>query len=79
MHELCVAAQAGRVADAVAINRRVLTLHEKLFVEPNPVPVKWAMAEMGLMPAGIRLPLVPLSAQYHETVRTALRESGVLK
>jgi 4-hydroxy-tetrahydrodipicolinate synthase len=79
MHELCVAAMNGRVAEAVAINNRLLPLHNKLFVEPNPVPVKWAMAEMGLMPAGIRLPLVPLAADYHETVRAALRESGVLQ
>jgi 4-hydroxy-tetrahydrodipicolinate synthase len=79
MHELCVAAMNGKVAEAVAINNRLLPLHNKLFVEPNPVPVKWAMAEMGLMPAGIRLPLVPLAADYHETVRAALRESGVLQ
>jgi len=79
MHELCVAACAGRVADAIAINNRVLPLHDKLFVEPNPVPVKWALAEMKKMPAGIRLPLAPLSAEYHEVVRAALREVGVLQ
>ncbi|MFC5548149.1 4-hydroxy-tetrahydrodipicolinate synthase [Massilia aerilata] len=78
MHELCEAAMAGQVARAVEINKRVLSLHAKLFVEPNPVPVKWALAEMGKMPAGLRLPLAPLSAQYHDTVRAALRESGVL-
>ena len=70
---------SGKVAEAVAINNRMLPLHNKLFVEPNPVPVKWAMAEMGLMPAGIRLPLVPLGADYQDTVRAALRESGVLQ
>lgn len=79
MHELCVAAMSGKVAEAVAINNKLLPLHNKLFVEPNPVPVKWAMTQMGLMPAGIRLPLVPLAAEYHETVRAALRESGVLQ
>ncbi len=79
MHELCVAAMAGKVAEAVEINNKLLPLHNKLFVEPNPVPVKWAMAEMGLIPSGIRLPLVPLGADYHETVRAALRESGVLQ
>jgi 4-hydroxy-tetrahydrodipicolinate synthase len=79
MHELCVAAMSGKVAEAVALNNKMLPLHNKLFVEPNPVPVKWAMAEMGLMPAGIRLPLAPLAAEYHETVRAALRESGVLQ
>ena len=78
MHQLCVAAMAGDVARAVAINNQVIPLHAKLFVEPNPVPVKWAMAEMGLMPAGMRLPLVPLAEEFHDTVRAALREAGVL-
>jgi 4-hydroxy-tetrahydrodipicolinate synthase len=77
MHELCVAAMARDVARAVAINNRVLALHNKLFVEPNPVPVKWALAEMGKMPSGLRLPLAPLSEQFHASVRAALRESGV--
>jgi 4-hydroxy-tetrahydrodipicolinate synthase len=78
MHELCAAAMAGDIARAVEINNRVLDLHAKLFVEPNPVPVKWALAEMGKMPAGLRLPLAPLSAQYHETVRAALAGAGLL-
>jgi 4-hydroxy-tetrahydrodipicolinate synthase len=78
MHELCKAAMAGDIARAVEINNKVFPLHQKLFVEPNPVPVKWALAEMGKMPAGIRLPLVPLAAEYHDTVRGALREAGVL-
>ncbi len=79
MHELCVAAMAGNLAEAVRINNRLLPLHNKLFVEPNPVPVKWAMAEMGLMSHGLRLPLAPLGDEWHETVRAALRESGVLQ
>jgi 4-hydroxy-tetrahydrodipicolinate synthase len=78
MHELCVAAMAGDIAGAVAINNRVLDLHAKLFVEPNPVPVKWALAEMGMMPAGLRSPLAPLSAPFHDTVRGALRDAGLL-
>jgi len=78
MHELCVAAMEGRIADAIAINNKMLPLHNKLFVEPNPVPVKWALTQMGLISSGIRLPLVGLSSEYHETVRGALRESGVL-
>jgi 4-hydroxy-tetrahydrodipicolinate synthase len=78
MHELCVAAMAGDTARAVEINNRVVPLHAKLFVEPNPVPVKWALTEMGRMPAGLRLPLAPLSAAFHDTVRTALLEAGVL-
>jgi 4-hydroxy-tetrahydrodipicolinate synthase len=78
MAEMCKAAMAGDIATAIAINNKVFPLHQKLFVEPNPVPVKWALAEMGMMPAGIRLPLVPLAAEYHETVRGALREAGLI-
>lgn len=79
MHDLCAAAMDGKVTEAVAINNKLLPLHNKLFVEPNPVPVKWALAQMGLIEAGIRLPLVSLGAGYHDTVRAALRESGVLQ
>ncbi len=79
MHELCVAAMEGRIADAIAINDKLIPLHNKLFVEPNPVPVKWALAEMGRMKGGIRLPLVPLGTGAHDIVRNALRESGVLQ
>jgi 4-hydroxy-tetrahydrodipicolinate synthase len=78
MAEMCDAALSGQTARAIEINNRVLELHSKLFVEPNPVPVKWALAEMGKMPPGLRLPLAPLAAQYHDTVRTALRAAGVL-
>ena len=77
MHELCAAAMGGDIAKAVAINDKVMPLHAKLFVEPNPVPVKWALAEMGMMPPGLRLPLAPLSADFHDTVRGALRDAGV--
>lgn len=79
MHELCVAAMEGRVADAVKINNRLIPLHNKLFIEPNPLPVKWALTKMGLMESGIRLPLVQLSEAYHDTVLGALREAGVLQ
>ena len=78
MHDLCVAAMAGDIPRAVAINNGVLDLHAKLFVEPNPVPVKWALAEMGMMPAGLRLPLAPLSETFHATLRDALRDAGIL-
>jgi 4-hydroxy-tetrahydrodipicolinate synthase len=78
MHELCVAAMSGDIAGAVAINNKMIPLHQKLFVEPNPVPVKWALTEMGMMPPGIRLPLVSLAEECHDTVRGALREAGVL-
>ncbi|MFZ1180437.1 MAG: 4-hydroxy-tetrahydrodipicolinate synthase [Herbaspirillum sp.] len=79
MHELCVAAMSGNITRAVELNNRLLPLHDKLFVEPNPVPLKWAMTEMGLIESGIRLPLAPLGTAYRDTVRTALRESGILK
>jgi 4-hydroxy-tetrahydrodipicolinate synthase len=78
MAEMCAAAIAGDVAKAVPLNNQMFPLHQKLFIEPNPVPVKWALAEMGKMPAGIRLPLVPLADDCHEAVRAALREAGVL-
>lgn len=78
MAEMCKAAMVGDIARAKELNNKVFPLHQKLFIEPNPVPVKWALAEMGMMPAGIRLPLVPMAAEYHETVRAALRDAGVL-
>lgn len=79
MHDLCVAAMEGDIKTAIAINNRLLPLHHKLFCEPNPLPVKWAMTQMGLIGSGIRLPLVTLAEEYHETVRQALRDSGVLQ
>jgi 4-hydroxy-tetrahydrodipicolinate synthase len=78
MADMCKAAIAGDVTTAVALNNKMFPLHQKLFIEPNPVPVKWALAEMGKMPAGIRLPLVPLAADCHDAVRAALREAGAL-
>ncbi|HEU4846493.1 MAG TPA: 4-hydroxy-tetrahydrodipicolinate synthase [Burkholderiaceae bacterium] len=78
MHEMCKAAMEGDIAKAVELNNKVFPLHQKLFIEPNPVPVKWALAEMGMMPAGLRLPLVPLAGEYHNAVRAALREAGIL-
>jgi 4-hydroxy-tetrahydrodipicolinate synthase len=78
MHDMCAAALAGDRATASAINAPLEGLHEGLFVESNPIPVKWALAEMGLIPAGIRLPLTPLASEYHETVRQALRQAGIV-
>jgi 4-hydroxy-tetrahydrodipicolinate synthase len=78
MHEMCKAALAGDIARAIELNNKVYSLHTRLFIEPNPVPVKWAMTEMGLIPPGLRLPLAPLSASCHDAVRAALRESGLL-
>lgn len=79
MHELCEAAMNGRIPEAIAINNRLLPLHNSLFVAPNPVPVKWALVEMGRMTDGIRLPLVPLAPEFHDAVRGAMAESGVLE
>ena len=77
MHEMCSAALAGDLLKARAANFKLLGLHTKLFVEANPIPVKWAVAQMGLIGMGIRLPLTPLSQQYHEVVREAMRQAEV--
>jgi 4-hydroxy-tetrahydrodipicolinate synthase len=78
MAKMCAAAIAGDFAAARACNDRLLGLHRKLFVEANPIPVKWALAEMGYIRNELRLPLVPLSAQFHDTVRAALAAAGCL-
>jgi len=78
MHEMCTAALAGDATRAAALDAQLLPLHQKLFVEPNPIPAKWALQAMGRIPAGLRLPLVPLSSSQHAVVREALRASGVL-
>lgn len=78
MHEMCAAAFAGDLVRAREINFKLLGLHQKLFVEANPIPVKWALAEMGRIERGIRLPLTELSAAHHETLRVALREANAL-
>ena len=78
MSELCKAALAGDLSGARALNNRLLPLHLKLFVEPNPVPVKWALAKLGRIGGGIRLPLVPLAEANQPVVEAALRELGLL-
>jgi 4-hydroxy-tetrahydrodipicolinate synthase len=78
MSEMCAAALAGDVVAARRYNDKLLPLHRRLFVEANPIPTKWALAEMGLIENELRLPLVKLSPQFHETVRAALREAGCL-
>ncbi|MBD9414875.1 4-hydroxy-tetrahydrodipicolinate synthase [Pseudomonas sp. PDM16] len=78
MAELCAAAMAGDAATARGINERMMPLHKNLFIESNPIPVKWALNEMGLMQDGIRLPLTWLSPRCHEPLRQAMRQSGVL-
>ncbi len=78
MHQMCVAAFEGNLARARELNNMLLPLHSKLFVEANPIPVKWACAELGLIPSGLRLPLTPLSAGLHDTVRDALRHARLI-
>ena len=77
MHEMCAAALAGDLARARELNFRLLGLHRQLFCEANPIPVKWACEQLGLIGSGIRLPLTPLSADCHERVRAALRQAGL--
>jgi 4-hydroxy-tetrahydrodipicolinate synthase len=78
MHEMCVLAIAGDVMAARAINAKLFALHQKLFIEANPIPVKWVLAEMGLIKTGIRLPMMNLSAQYHEVLRNACAAAEIL-
>jgi 4-hydroxy-tetrahydrodipicolinate synthase len=77
MAQLCASALAGDMKAARAINDRLLPLHLRLFVEPNPIAVKWALAHMGRIAAGIRLPMTPLDERFHQTVREALKASEV--
>jgi len=76
MAEMCEAARARDVATARARNDRLLGLHRALFAEPNPIPVKWALAQMGLIQNELRLPMTPLSSRHYEAVRNALSEAG---
>jgi 4-hydroxy-tetrahydrodipicolinate synthase len=78
MHDMCAAALAGDRAKAQSINEKLQGLHKDLFVEANPIPVKWALHEMGIIGQGIRLPLTVLSEKHHDTVRRALRDAGAL-
>ena len=78
MHEMCVAAMSGNVAQACAINAKLFGLHQKLFVEANPIPVKWVLQQMGLIKTGIRLPMVNLSAQYHDVLRAAMKSAEIV-
>jgi 4-hydroxy-tetrahydrodipicolinate synthase len=77
MHQMCAAALVGDVKKARELNFKLFPLHQKLFVEPNPIPVKWALAEMGMIEHGLRLPLSPLSENLHQAVREALHEAGI--
>lgn len=77
MHEMCVAAMAGEVKKACEINAKLFALHQKLFVEANPIPVKWVLQQMGLIQAGIRLPMVNCSAQFHDALQLAMKSAGI--
>jgi 4-hydroxy-tetrahydrodipicolinate synthase len=78
MHELCVAAMAGNVQKAMAIQFKLMPMHKHLFVEANPIPVKWAMARMGLCGGTLRLPMTELSKSQQPVVEAALRASGLI-
>jgi 4-hydroxy-tetrahydrodipicolinate synthase len=77
MHQMSAAALVGDVKKARELNLRLFALHQRLFVEANPIPVKWALAEMGMIEGGMRLPMSPLSEKFHQAVREALHEAGI--
>ncbi len=76
--QMCEYAMAGRAEEARAINERLMPVHNAMFVEANPIPVKWALARMGKIQSGIRLPMTPLSETYHASVSQALEGAGLL-
>ena len=78
MHDMCVAAMTGQIKVARDINAKLFALHQKLFIEANPIPVKWVLQEMGLVKAGIRLPMVNMSAQYHDVLRAAMKSAEII-
>jgi 4-hydroxy-tetrahydrodipicolinate synthase len=78
VHDMCSAALAGNVPITRELNSKLARLTRALFVEPNPIPVKWALAQMGRTALGYRLPLVELSAEHHDTVRRALQAADLL-
>jgi 4-hydroxy-tetrahydrodipicolinate synthase len=78
MHEMCAAALKGDRDEADRLNQLLIPLHDKLFLEANPIPVKWALQEMKLIPEGIRLPMTPLAESCHAPLRAAMRHAGVL-
>lgn len=77
MHELCQAALKGDKALAEKINAELMPLHQKLFLEANPIPVKWALYKMGKISENIRLPLLPLDSKYHADIEEAMRIAGI--
>ena len=79
MAELCRLSIAGKAEEAEALNAELMAMHNVLFLESNPIPVKWALHEMGRMSAGIRLPLTPLAEQYRGVLKTALTSFSLVK
>ncbi len=79
MHRMCKLAMQGDAARALEVDAPLAALHDKLFVEGNPVPVKWAMAQLGLIQPGVRLPLVDLSPGFHDVLRAAMRQAGLFQ
>jgi 4-hydroxy-tetrahydrodipicolinate synthase len=77
MHDLCAAGRDGRHGESAALNERLMPLHKAMFLESNPIPVKWAVHRLGLIGQGIRLPLTPLSPPLHGIVEAAMRASGL--
>ena len=78
MHEMCQAAMAGNIEQAMRIQFQLMPLHKHLFVEANPIPVKWAMQRLGLCGGTLRLPLTPLAQANQTVVENALRAAGLL-
>ncbi|WP_293395528.1 4-hydroxy-tetrahydrodipicolinate synthase [Nevskia sp.] len=78
MHQMCAAALAGDAVKAEALDAKLVLLHKNLFVDPNPIPAKWALEVMGRIPGGIRLPLVPMNPDHIDVVQTSLRAAGVI-
>lgn len=78
MHDMSAAALAGDRARTAVIDGRLAGLHQALFLESNPIPVKWAVGQLGLIPPGIRLPLTPLSEPFQPAVRAAMQQAGVI-
>lgn len=78
MHEMCESAMNGDLLRARAANQAMFRLHQTLFIEPNPIPVKWVLQEMGRIQSGLRLPLTPLSPMHHDTLRSAMRVAGLI-
>ena len=78
MHNMCVYAKNGDKKNAEIINNKLDTLHDKLFIESNPIPVKWALNRMGLIRKGIRLPLTWMDAKFEKSLEVSLFEAGII-